>query len=604
MQKPNLILDILNSRSRKNLEISKIYHYRSNQQWYLLAYDKLANNKGYLTPGETGETIDGMSLRRIEQIINEMRFERYKWHKLRQIDIKPNGRFRTLSILEWRDKLVQEVIRMILSAIYEPKFSEASHGFRPNRGCHSALTRIYQKGQNCEFFIEGDIVKCFDSIDHNILLNILKRDIKDNRFIELIRKMLKAGKFGNDFVYGKTYSGTPQGGVLSPLLVNVYLNEFDQWVENTLVPKWNIMNERPISKEYHTLVNHIYRICRTNKINNVNNNEELKHDLKAMRKKLRLLPTKKNIEDCDFRRLAFTRYADDWIITFTGTFEEAKNIKKEISEYLLTHLSLKLNEEKTKITKADKTPARFLGYNMLVQKSNTRIKHGQRSISGQIEFFVPDDVINNKVKKYMRNNKPIHLAYRLNEPDVDIIQVYQAELRGITQYYKFARNQQKLSKLKYVMEVSLVKTLANKFRTSCRKIYAKYKSTYNVDGFDYKVLEAKVQKGTREYRAHFGGIPLRRKSVINNEIIIDTIFKTNNLKSRSTLSQRLLNDICEVCGSNEKIEMHHIRALKDIKNNKADWAVKMSAMNRKSIALCKQCHEKITHGKYSGRKLK
>ena len=590
MQEPSIILDILKTRSSKNYEIKDIYHYLYNEKFYIKAYKNLIN---------TEKEIITKELKRIHSIIEEMKFERYVWKKT--IDPKETyGGMSNLLVPEWQDKLVQEVLRMILSAIYEPKFSDASHGFRPNRGCHTALARVYQKGQASEFFIKHDIINCFESIDHTILLNILKRDIKDGRFIELIRKMLKAGKFGNDFVYGKTYSGTPQGGVLSPLLANIYLNEFDQWVENTLVPKWNVGKNRPASREYHTLVNRIYN---KNKLYNSTKDESLKQELKTLRKKLRSISAKKSIEEYDYRRFAYTRYADDFLITFTGTFDEVNIIDKEIKEYLTNVLKFDINEDERPILKADKYPVRFLGYNILVQKSNTRIKHGQRSITGQIGFFVPDDVIRDKIRKYSKNGKPIHLPYRMNDPEIDIIRTYQSELRGIAQYYKFARNQYALTKLKYVMEVSLVKTLANKLKIHCTKVYKKFKSTQVVNGCTYKVLKATVINGTKIYSSYFGGVPLRRKTTFVKESIDDNIINTNNTKSRSSLSTRLLNNVCELCGSTKDIEMHHIRALKDIRKNKSLWAKKLSAMNRKTIAVCKECHNKIHNGTYDGRKL-
>ena len=610
MRDPNIILDIIKTRSINKCEINNIYPLLYKQQFYLTAYNKLSKNSGSLTPGETNETIDGMSLKRIDTIIDEMRYERYKWYKLRQVDIpKSNGGFRTLSIPEWRDKLVQEVMRMILSAIYEPKFLDCSHGFRPGRGCHTALQRIKQKSVACSFFIEGDITKCFDSIDHNILLNILKRDIKDNRFIELIRKMLKAGKFGKDFIYGKTYSGTPQGGVLSPLLANIYLNELDQYIENTLVPKYHNNLEKKHSKEYDALWLKIKReqkrLIGNNPNTRIKKDESIKR-LKEWRKKLRSINSKENDEITKSRRLIYTRYADDWIISFTGPFNEAKEIKQYIKDFLKDNLKLELSEEKTKITIAsnEKNPARFLSYNIITQWNNNKICNGKRSLGGVIALMIPDDVITNKSREFTKNNKPVHKPEYLSYPIYDIIKAYQYKLKGISQYYKFARNQQKLATLKYVMETSLAKTLASKLKISVNKVFNKYNGLKEVDGYKYKVVMNKIiDKNGKEHIAYFGAIPFKTISILDTPIN-DQINSEYILDKRNSLANRLINNKCEICGSDDRVQIHHIKHMKDIKNNKAEWAKKMIAINRKTIALCHKHHLEVHKGKYNGKKLK
>lgn len=521
MQKPEVVLNILNGRSKSNSVIRDIYRNLFNKEWYILAYEKLSCNAGVLTPGETGETIDGMSLKRIETIIDDMRYERYKWHKLRLIDIpKKNTGFRTLSIPEWRDKLVQEVLRMILSAIYEPKFSDASHGFRPNRGCHSALQRIWANGKACEFFIEGDIEKCFDSIDHNILINIISKTIKDGRFIELIRKMLKAGKFNDDFIYGKTYSGTPQGGVLSPLLANIYLNEFDQWIEKVLVPKWNTFDiKRERSSKYRGISKKIeYGEKKLRRPHARTPKKVIIEELKVLRKQLRKIPSIERMSESNYRKLNYTRYADDWIITFTGTFKEANQIKNEIKQFLFDNLKLTLSDSKTKITSSrdEKHPARFLNYNIITQWNNNFIFNGRRSLCGEIAFLIPNDIINNYKKKYTKNGKTIHSSCMLYNTVFDIIKSYQTRFRGIYQYYKFARNQKLLNSLKYFMQASLVKTIANKLRISVSKVYSKYKNTKVVDGFSYKIIsETITNKNTgKSYQAYFGALPLKKTAIL------------------------------------------------------------------------------------------
>lgn len=608
MQKLNLILDILRTRSKNGMKITRIYRYLYNKEFYLEAYEQLSKNNVHVND-DLDETIDGMSLARIDDIIEEMRYEQYKWHKLAQFCIpKSNNKFRILLVPEWRDKLVQKVLQIILSAIYEPKFSDASHGYRPNRGCHTALARIYKTGQACDFFIEGDISDCFDSIDHTVLLNIFKRDIDDGRFIELIRKMLKAGKCCNDFVYGKTYSGIPQGGVLSPLLANIYLNEFDKWVETELVPKWNIGKSKPPRKEYNRLND---RVCANEKRLETIKDPEKRTIIKKTLKDLRFARSKVKSRiktgDGSYRRLTYTRYADDWIMTVTGTYKECLEIKDKIKQYLSSALKLTLNDEKTRIVQSNdsKNPVRFLGYNIITQYGDTHMLHGKRTLNGIIGFMIPRDVINQKIRQYCVNGIPKHRPELINDTVFDIIKMYQAEFRGIVQYYKFARNQRALSKIKYVMEVSLVKTLANKLKKSMHKIYDLYKGTHITNGKSYKVLKCTISSSVGKiYEAYFGAIPLIRKKAMDATVVDDNIIKIKSYNYRSSLSQRLVHDVCEICGSNDKIEMHHINKMKDIKNNKAPWAKKMIASNRKTIALCHKHHMQIHAGRYNDRAIR
>ena len=609
MQNPEVVLNILNQRSIQNYNIENIYHYLYNPEWYLLAYNKLYKNNGAMAKAETGNNVDAMSMKRIENIIEKIRYERYQWHKSKVVEIpKKDGKKRKLSVSEWDDKLVQEVISMILTSIYEPKFSESSHGFRPNRGCHTALAYLRQHSKACEWFIEGDISKCFDSMNHEILLNILRKTIKDNRFINLIQKMLKAGKFGKDFIYGKTYSGIPQGGVLSPLLANIYLNELDQYIKKVLSDRYNKLDQRPKSKEYENLNQTILRRTRKYK---KEKSPELLEEIKALKKQRSKLKSKMNIEDCDYRRLSYVRYADDWIMSFTGTFEEAKIIREEIKQYLKDNLNLELNIDKTKITKSTniKNPAKFLGYNIIVQESNEKItkdKNGRkvRSIGGEIAFLIPDEVITEKKKKYMKFGHITHMNSRIFENDFDIVSMFQAEFRGIVQYYKFARNQDRLNYLKWIIETSMLKTLAAKHKCTVMNIVNKYKSTITIDGTTYKTIEVAIKSNNgKVYKAHFGGIPLVRKIACDANVINDDIVNIITSKHRSTLSERLLNSACAICGSTENIEMHHINKMKNIKGNKSEWTIKMMAMNRKTIPLCHKCHSNITYGKYDGPKI-
>src|SRR5690242_13349437 len=255
MQSAGTVLDVLRDRGRRGLPCDELYRQLFNPHLYLLAYGRLYSNDGAMTPGADGETVDDMSLGKIGRIIDALRCERYRFAPVKRVYIeKKNGKLRPLGLPSWPDKLVGEVIRLILEAYYEPQFSGRSHGFRPQRGCHTALEEIQRDWTGVKWFIEGDIKGCYDNIDHNKLIDILGEKIRDNRFLRLIKNFLEAG-FMEDWRYNATYSGTPQGGITSPILSNIYLDKLDKYVTEVLIPKHTKGIERRRNKEYESLIN-------------------------------------------------------------------------------------------------------------------------------------------------------------------------------------------------------------------------------------------------------------------------------------------------------------------------------------------------------------
>jgi len=211
----------------KGIRFDRLYRYVCNPDLYIKAYANIYSNKGSSTRGTDEATADDFNKTRISELIDSLKDESYKAKPARRTYIpKKNGKLRPLGIPSFDDRLVQEVVRMILEAIYEPTFSPKSHGFRPHRSCHTALEEVKETFRGVRWFIEGDIKGCFDNIDHHVLIGILRKKITDERFIRLIWKFLKAG-YLEDFKYHKTYSGTPQGGIVSPLLANIsYKNPY------------------------------------------------------------------------------------------------------------------------------------------------------------------------------------------------------------------------------------------------------------------------------------------------------------------------------------------------------------------------------------------
>jgi group II intron reverse transcriptase/maturase len=310
-----------------------------------MAYANLYANKGALTPGvDPEDTVDGMSLKRIELIREQLSTASYRWKPARRTyRWKRDGkRKRPIGMPGWNDKLLEEVIRIVLEAYYEPQFRESSHGFRPQRGCHPALSAIYKSWTGTKWFIEGDIRACFDSLNHEKIVRIIGRKIKDRAFLELLKGLLKAG-YVEDWTYHQTYSGVPQGGVLSPLIMNIVLNELDEYIEDVLMPRHTKGKQRKPNAEYVRITGRMQKLKRKR-------NWERHDRYNQLEKYRRHIPSLEP-QDPEYSRLRYVRYADDFLLGFTGTKAEAERIKEEIGQFLKT-LGLELADEKTMITHA------------------------------------------------------------------------------------------------------------------------------------------------------------------------------------------------------------------------------------------------------------
>lgn len=586
MRTAKTVLTVIQERGKQKKPIERVYKLLFNRELYLNAYAKLYPNNGAMTKGVTNETVDGMSIQKIDRMIEILREEKYQWKPARREYIKKkNGKKRPLGIPVWGDKVLQEVMRQILEAYYEPQFSEHSHGFRPNRGCHTALQEI-QVWKGTRWFIEGDISQYFDTIDHKILLEILARNIHDGRFIRLVSNMLEAG-YLEEWKFKQTISGVPQGGVISPILANIFLNEFDNWIEEVLIPKYTKGKRQKSNPEYNKLTAEIQKLRKEG-------DAKTAHQLVVERRKIPSV----NTQDENYRRLRYVRYADDFLLGFTGSKADAEEIKEEIGRFLKEKLNLIMSEEKTLITNAGSQAAKFLGYEIKAQRVNDYIDpKGRRGANGAIALLVPAKVIEEKCKKYMKRGKATHRNNLLQDDDFSIVQTYQQEYRGLVQYYILAQNLSWFSKLYWYMETSLLKTLACKHRSSINKQKAKYKTTTtSTSGKTVPCLQVVVERPNKKpLVATWGGISLvhKRKAVIE-----DIPYKVYG--GRTELVKRLLAEKCELCGSTKNIEVHHIRKLADLKKKgQAEvpkWVQIMSARKRKTLVVCRECHVAIHNG--------
>jgi group II intron reverse transcriptase/maturase len=586
MQTTTTLLSIIRTRGQRGLPLPNVYRMLYNRNLYLTAYGKLYRNEGAMTRGATPETVDGMSLAKIDQIITRLRSERYRWTPVRRVYIpKANGKQRPLGLPSWSDKLLQEVIRLILEAYYEPQFDHRSHGFRPERGCHTALAEVQRIWTGTHWFIEGDIAQYYDNIDHAILVDVLRERIPDNRFLTLVRRLLQAG-YMQGWRYHKTLSGAPQGGVVSPMLANLYLHAFDQYVTRTLIPQYTRGDQRKVNPAHQ-------RIC--NRLCYIRGKAGRAAEAQALIKARRQLPSR-DPNDPDYRRLWYVRYADDMLLGYIGTRQEAEEIKAKLADWLARERRLTLSPDKTLITHATSKPARFLGYEITNQQSHTKCTAGARSVNGRIALRVPADVIAKKCQPYLRQGKPIHRPERIFNTDFSIVADYQQEYRGIVQYYQLAINVCHLGKLRWVMEQSLLKTLAAKHRTRAGAMAAKYQATVvGPDGRARHCLAVVLKRDGKPDRiARFGGIPLQRQRT--------AVLDDHPPEARAhytELEKRVRADTCEVCGSTEQVEVHHIRKLierrKDGRSIPA-WKRHMIARQRKTLVLCRACHVKLHRG--------
>ena len=599
-------LCVVQSRGQRRLPLERVYRNMRNRNLFLMAYGKIYANKGATTLGtDPTDTIQGMSLARIDKIIEQLRNGTYQWKPSRRTYIpKKNGKMRPLSVPNWSDKLVQEVIRMILEAYYEPRFRENSHGFRPRRSCHTALQQIKHQWKGTKWFIEGDIKGCFCGICHQKVLELIGQKIHDNRFLKLIREMLQAG-YLEDWVYHQSYSGTPQGGIVSPLISNIVLHELDCYVEDIIIPTFTNGKRRKQNPEY----SRIYGLREAAKRNE---NKVLYKRLTQVQRTI----SHGDPNDPNYRRLRYVRYADDFLLGFTGPKSEALIIKEQIKQFL-QKIKLQMSEEKTFITHALTQKARFLGYHIQTRTCDSKLTRRPdgvkiRSVNGTIELKVPHDVRTKWIDRYAKNGKTHQIGAYIQLSDYEIVNTYGAQLRGLINYYAIADNiALALRSVRWACMESTRKTLAAKHRISspCKsnKRY-KYKGgTTETGKQEWQHLRVTIhRKGKKPLTAKCGETPLR---TLRTAYSSDKIPPAFIMGTRSELTTRLVAGKCELCGEKAALEAHHVNKLKNLKQRwkgrkeKPKWVQWMIARNRKVIVVCHGCHQDITHGRYDGRKL-
>lgn len=555
-----------------------------------------------MTKGTDGKTIDAMSLNRIDGIIASLKDESYQPQPSRRTYIpKKNGKMRPLGIPSFDDKLLQECVRLLLEAVYEGSFAKNSHGFRPNHSCHTALSQVQVCFTGVKWFVEGDIKGFFDNINHEVMIGILAERIKDEKFLRIIRKFLKAG-YLEGWHYRNTYSGTPQGGIISPILANIYLDKLDRYMEE-LKKRFDKGTERAVYPETYELEKKRGVIAK--KLRNTNSEEErrlLTEKIHEIDREKLTMPYSDPF-DTNFKRLQYVRYADDFLIGVIGSKEDAIAIKEKVKAFVAKTLNLELSDEKTLLTHSEKR-ARFLGYDIYVRRSaaTKRNKTGRlcRHLNGTVCLEMPHELMRKKLIEYgaMTIEKTIHgkdnwkakaRYYLKDNDDLEILDQYNSEIRGFRNYYRIANNAAHASSFGYIMQYSMFKTFATKYRTTMRRMITKLRIGKN---FGVRFIDKKGKSKTRLfYNEGFARKPLQKHAVV------DVIPNTVMYSSKTSLMVRLSAGQCELCGKTDcEIEIHHVRKLKDLKG-KSYWERFMIARNRKTLALCIDCHEQLHNGK-------
>lgn len=597
MEKSERVLKALSDHSQSSdYKYERLYRYLFSEEMFAVAYQRIYAKQGNMTPGTDGKTIDEMSLERIERLIVSLKDESYQPHPARRMYIpKKNGKKRPLGIPSFEDKLVQEVVRLLLEAIYEGHFEGTSHGFRPHRSCHTALGMIQKSFAGAKWFIEGDIKGFFDNIDHNVLISILRERISDERFLRLIRKFLNAG-YVEDWKYNKTYSGTPQGGIISPMLANIYLDKFDKYIKE-YAAKFRKGDRRSINPEYWRLNNKKNWLKKKlQKTSDEQIRKSYLYEIAQLSKQMLSTPHK-DAMDADFRRMQYVRYADDFLISVIGSKSECETIKADITQFMREQLKLELSDEKTLITHAQ-DKAKFLGYEIFIRKSDAvkRNKDGvlKRDFNGAVVLTLNSAVIQKKLTEYnaleVRNidgkdiwwSKP--RRYMTPMKPEDILAQYNAETRGLYNYYSLAANVSKeCASFAFIMKMSMFKTLGWKLNTSARKVRQKYQKDKDF------VIPYNDAKGKQKYRVFYNEGFKKRNAQF--DVDYDKLPQTMYVPYPS-LVERLKDGRCELCGKEGKVVMHHVRTLTKLKGNN-EWEKLMLKRHRKTLVVCEDCNSMI-----------
>lgn len=572
---------ITNNVTNKSLVNTNIMHIISDVDVLIAAYTRIKSKPGNMTAGIDSQTLDGININYFLLLQRELRSGAFQFRPSRRIEIsKPNGT-RPLSVASPRDKIVQTAMHLVLEAIFNSSFSVHSHGFRPGKGCHTALKELRNTFTSVNWFIEADISKCFESFDHKLLVLAVSERVQDQAFIDLLYKALKAGYISQG-KYFTSELGTPQGSVVSPLLCNILLHKLDLWLEEYI----SIFNKGTRRK-----VNPVWtRLTRAGKLAEVH----------ALNISCRMA------KDPDYKRMIFVRYADDFIIGIIGSKEDATVIRDKLRIFLADKLKLDLNIQKTKITHARTEMAHFLGTDIRITPLELRpirksIRAGVTLISKvgtRPQLLCPVyKIVDKLVARGMAKpgGVPTRWGRMIHFETHRIVKHYWTIWQGISNYYSFVNNTGSLGRIFYILKYSCVLTLASKLKLGTKaKVFKRFRK-------DIAILDA-----NGKIQASIPNPSLANTFKFNiNQDQTNPFYRIEKLGRATFRSLAVLDSPCMLCGSDVNVEMHHVRALKDGSKQPKDFMTAMiSRMNRKQIPVCRPCHNRIHNGSVTKANLK
>jgi group II intron reverse transcriptase/maturase len=607
----------ISEASRKGLKVQNLLRLMSQPELWKMAYAEIQANKGALTPGTDENMLDGFSIERVKRLAAAVREGKYRPKPVRRTYIpKPNGKKRALGIPSSDDKLAQEAMRILLESVYEPIFSDHSHGFRPGRSCHTALAQVKTGWNGTKWIIDVDVKGFFDNIDHQVLMGCLERKIGDKRLLKLIKGFMEAG-YVEDWTYHETYTGIPQGRVISPLLANVYLHELDTFVTG-LGEVYNTRQKfRRWNPEYQALRYQIHkRRKQVDKLKKVKGSDDeisrLRAEIKALLAQGRTMPTQ-DPQDPGFKRIRYVRYADDFLVGVIGSKEDAQHILGQIKRYLTEMLKLEVNEDKTRITRM-KEGVNFLSYDITVHtvdKVVKGIRHGRMTETRVTREVVKLRVPTRKLEQFCHHRKygdwfknkgeTRMIMSHLSVPE--IISAYNSELRGLANYYMLAGNMKAaVGRLMWIAHDSLLRTISAKLRMTKMALINRMRTSD--DEWVWKeTAPSGKELSCRVFKLKHLSPPKGYKAV--KELAKQTPDPDKIIQARSfanattTRVQRLDARKCEACGVEKPCEVHHVKRLQNVKDKKSKtlWDYMVIARRRKTLVLCPECHDALHSGR-------
>ncbi|MCB0325377.1 MAG: group II intron reverse transcriptase/maturase, partial [Bdellovibrionales bacterium] len=569
---------------------TKLWRVMTSKEWLIHAWQRIEGNKGSHTAGIDNETADDISCSRIVALSERLRAGTYKPKAVRRVYIpKGNGKRRPLGIRTIEDRIVQQALRMLLEPIFEADFLDCSHGFRKHRSTHTALREVAVNFPRTSWTVEGDIVGCFDNIPHEKLVKAVSRRVADGKILSLIRRFLKAG-YMEDWMYHRTYSGTPQGGVISPLLCNIFLHALDDFMVRELGA-----NRRQTSKDSYARKTHDYkttsrelwkrrvklrRACRSER-------RQLLAEVKELEKLQKRTPCYDKRHPAKF---GYVRYADDFVILVNGTRADAEAVKAQVADKLKT-LGLELSEEKTTVTHW-RNKFTFLGFNIQgrMRKKGVQIK---------AIFSIP----NENFRRIRREIEKVCSYHHI--PEADAMARVSLMYRGWCNYYRFASGPQTVfSRLSYFAWWQFAHFLARKHQTSIAQVIRRAKrsgrlKSVTVQGRQLQTFAMQVGK----QKLILNIVPPKTGSIWNvpkpanwNGDQMPPAM-TNWAKGRSLETQLTAKGrtggLCERCGQRPVFEVHHRRPMRG--KSLRGRVTSDAAQRQTAVGLCLKCRA-AAHG--------